>query len=150
MLKVIFLFVLLFCNLTGMLYAYQSAQSKVSTQDTERIATYKALIKDVDHKSLAQTITELEQTKYVHVTIAMREAMARTYTDIVKDQQVTGLKKKEWLYSMVNLNMAYLQFVGVKGSTKNTEPLNRLIRQKLREYLPVNITNQPGFHCSIE
>ena len=76
--------------------------------------------------------------------------MAKTYADIVREINVEGQKKKEWLYSMVCLNMAYLQFGGSQGKSGSTTELNRLIRQKLKKYLPPELLKQPGFAYSLE
>jgi hypothetical protein len=99
---------------------------------------------------LQQTIDELRKTHHFQLNLEMREAMAKTYADIVKEENVIGQKKKEWLYSMVCLNMAYLQFGGAQGAPGSTTALNRLIRRKLKEYLPLNVLKQPGFLYSLE
>ena len=101
-------------------------------------------------KSLWESISELEKTRHPEINLEMKEAMARTYVDIVKEINVQGQKKKEWLYSMVCLNMAYLQFGGSQGKPGSTTELNRLIRQKLKEYLPPNALQQPGYVYSLE
>jgi hypothetical protein len=51
---------------------------------------------------------------------------------------------------MVCLNMAYLQFGGSQGKYGSTTELNRLIRQKLKAYLPSDVLKQPGFIYSLE
>ena len=76
--------------------------------------------------------------------------MAKTYTDIVREINVKGQKKKEWLYSMVCLNMAYLQFGGSQGKYGSTTELNRLIRKKLKEYLPGDVFKQSGYLHSLQ
>jgi hypothetical protein len=47
---------------------------------------------------------------------------------------------------MVALNMANMQF----GGASSDKPLNKLIVQKLKEHLPPNFVNQPGFRYSLE
>lgn len=126
------------------------AQERLTGQDILRVKAYKHMIRDIDDKSLQHTLDELEKAEYPEVALALKEAMAKAYVDIVREQNVQELKKKQWLYSMVNLNMAYLQFVGLKPTSRNTDPLNKLIRQRLKTYLSPHIINQPGFHCSIE
>jgi hypothetical protein len=115
-----------------------------------RVKVVKELLEEVDTKSLYATIHEIEHTRHPLFDLEMKEAMARAYTDIVKEINVEGQKKKEWLYSMICLNMAYLQFGGSQGKPGSTTELNRLIRQKLKAYLPANIFNQPGFIYSLE
>ena len=80
----------------------------------------------------------------------IKRAMANTYSDLVKEYNVKGEKKKEWLYSMVCLNMAYLQFGGDKGKYGSTTELNRLIRIKLIQYLPPEMLKQQGFLYSLQ
>jgi hypothetical protein len=124
--------------------------SHLSAADIERVKAVKALLYGVDKKSLQETISELERTRQPRINLQMREAMARAYTDIVREINVEGQEKKEWLYSMVCLNMAYLQFGGSQGKPGSTTELNRLIRQKLKEYLPPNALKQAGFIYSLE
>ncbi len=121
----------------------------LTAQEIERVKVIKRSIAEVDQKSLQQTITELENTDYPYLNLEIREAMAKTYVDIVKEQNVQGQHKKEWLYSMITLNMAYLQFTGQKDSVRGTQNLNKLIQYKLKEYLPSGIFNRPGFRCSL-
>lgn len=118
-------------------------------QEIQRVKAVKQVLSGVDGKSLQQTIDELGKTRYPHLNLIMREAMARTYVDIVRDNNVVEQKKKAWLYSMVCLNMAYVQFAGFQGSRTSATALNRLIRRKLREYLPADILKQPGFFYSL-
>jgi hypothetical protein len=119
-------------------------------QDIERVKAVKALLYGVDTKSLRETIDELEKTRHPRINLQIREAMAKAYTDIVREINVNGQKKKEWLYSMVCLNMAYLQFGGGHGTHGSAGSLNRFIRQKLRKYLPPDALKQPGFLYSLE
>lgn len=122
----------------------------LTAQEIERVKAVKALLYGIDTKSLQETIHELEKTRHPQINLEMREAMAKTYADIVKEVNVEGQKKKEWLYSMVCLNMAYLQFGGSKGAAGSTSSLNRLIRQKLIKYLPGHALEKPGYFYSLE
>ena len=145
MIRFFFLAILIF------LAAPAHAQGNFPTpRDIERVKALKAVLYDVDTKSLRETIEELEKTRHPQINLQMREAMAKTYADIVREVNVEGKKKKEWLYSMVCLNMAYLQFGGSQGKSGSTTELNRLIRQKLKKYLPPNALKQPGVFYSLE
>ncbi len=117
--------------------------------EIERVKVFKQLVQEVDRKPLHQTIEDLEKTAHPKTSLWVKEAMAQTYMDIVREQNVQGQGKKEWLYSMINLNMAYLQFVGTKQRMKTGNSLNVLICHKLKEHLPPDIDSQPGFHQSI-
>ncbi|MBF0504397.1 MAG: hypothetical protein HQL14_04760 [Candidatus Omnitrophica bacterium] len=125
-----------------------AASHHLTAGEIQRVRAFKELLSEVDTKSLPQTITELEKARYPAINLEMREAIAKTYVDIVREQGVTGQKKKEWLYSMVCLNMAYLQFGGGE-SPASTSSLNKLILRKLKEYLPSDVLKQPGFSYSI-
>jgi len=114
------------------------------------VRAVKELLNGVDKKSLQETIHDIEKSRHPQISLETQEAMAMAYTDIVKEIDVQGQKKKEWLYSMVCLNMAYLQFGGSQGKYGSTTELNRLIRQKLIKYLPPNALKQPGFVYSLE
>jgi hypothetical protein len=126
-----------------------SAAGHLSESELERVKAYKHLIKEIDPKSLNESITELEKSRYPQVQLQMKEAIAHAYVDIVQEQDVQGQKKKEWLYSMITLNMAYLQFMGREQGPTNAEPLNKLIRMKLRKYLSDEIWQKPGFKQSL-
>lgn len=147
-----FFFLIIFLFLTASVYAKETYASHgvFTAQDIQRLKTVKQLLDGIDTKSLQQTMDELGKTRHPQLNLQMREAMAKTYTDIVKEENVSGQKKKEWLYSMVCLNMAYLQFGGVQGAPGSTTALNRLIRRKLKEYLSANVLKQLGVFYSLE
>lgn len=126
---------------------YQSGS--LTMQEIERIKSLKSSLYEVDHKTLDQTMRELAVDGHPRLNLQIREVMAKTYEDIVKEQNVQGKSKKEWLYSMIALNMAYLQFGG-SPSERNTTLLNRLIRYKLKKYLPVDVFRRLGSRYSLE
>jgi len=142
----IFSFLIAFLFLTTAVHAQEDYTSRhLTAQEIQRLKAVKELLEGVDKKSLRETIVELEKARHPQIDLEMREAMAKTYTDIVREMDVKGQKKKEWLYSMVCLNMAYLQFGGSQGKYGSTTELNRLIRQKLKEYLPSDVLDRSGF-----
>jgi len=144
------LFVFIFICLATSAHAQASHRSgHLTAAEIERVRSVKELLYGVDTKSLRATIDELEKTRHPLINLEMKEAMARAYADIVREINVEGQKKKEWLYSMVCLNMAYLQFGGDQGKSGSTTELNRLIRKKLKEYLPQDVLKQPGFIYSL-
>ena len=122
---------ILFIILISLAASAQAQGSYKSThltaQEIQRVKAVKKLLYDVDPKSLRETIAELEKSRHPRINLEMKEAMAKAYVDIVKEINVEGQKKKEWLYSMVCLNMAYLQFGGGQGPSGRTSSLNRLI-----------------------
>lgn len=146
-----FLLLIVFIFLTAPAHAQTSHGSGyLTTQEIERLRAVKELLGGIDRKSLQETVSELKKSHHPEINVEMQEAMARTYMDLVRDFNIDGQKKKEWLYSMVCLNMAYLQFGGSPGKYGSTTELNRLIRQKLMKYLPADILKQPGFIYSLQ
>ena len=143
---------IIFMFLTTSVHAERSHSSlkHLTPQEIQRVRVLQELLAGIDTKSLQATIVELEKARHPEVNLQIKEAMAKTYADIVREIKVDGQKKKEWLYSMVCLNMAYLQFGGTQGKSGSTTELNRLIRQKLKEYLPPNALKQSGFLYSLE
>jgi hypothetical protein len=134
------------CLVLGVLLGSPArAEYSFTEQDLARINAYKQLIKEVDAKSARQTADELAKTRYPQLNLELKEAMARTYADIVRQQNVAP-KNRPWLYSKIALNMAYLQF----GGGKTDDALNNLICRKLKEHLPEGISKRPGFHYSVD
>ena len=126
-----------------------SGQRHLTAHELERVTVIRKDLGGVDKKTLQQTVRELEKRPYLEVNLQIKEAMAKAYVDIVREQNIVGQPKKEWLYSMVALNMAYLQFAADKDSTAGAKNLNKLIRYKLKQYLPQDIFTKPGFHCPL-
>ncbi len=142
------LLLIVFCCLVVPVWA-QPAGTRLTGEDTEqRVRVFKELIRDVDAKSLQQTIREIEGAEYPQIELLMQEAIAKTYADIVLQEKVVDQKQKEWLYSMVTINMAYLQFGGGQDDSGNA--LNSLTRRKLKEYLPAEVLTHPGFLQKVE
>ncbi len=130
--------------------AAHSTRAALKTVTLSDVQSFKALLADVDHKTVDQTVNDINRTPYPFITLKIRQAMAQTYHDIVTELKVVGQGKREWLYSMITLNMAYLQFEGQQTQTVKTTALNNLICTKLRAYLTPQIMNHPGFHSSLE
>jgi hypothetical protein len=124
-------------------------KQNLTEEDIARLKAVREIVYDVEKKSLRQMIDAVEKTQYPEINLEIKEAMAHTYADIIREQNVQSQPKKEWLYSMIALNVAYFQFGGDKDSAGGTKNLNKLIRYKLKTYLPLNIFNQPGFHCAL-
>lgn len=122
----------------------------LSSQEIEKVKEIRQILFDIDHRASHHIIEELERTPYPSTSLNMKEAMAKTFAQLVQEQDVQGQDKKQWLYSMITLNMAYLQFVGTKHYKNTDTALNMLIRRKLREFLPADIDSQPGFIQSVD
>ncbi|OGX06981.1 MAG: hypothetical protein A2Z88_04225 [Omnitrophica WOR_2 bacterium GWA2_47_8] len=126
-----------------------NCRQELSDQDIERVKASRDLLQGTDPRSLPKTLRELNRTNCPQIHAIIMEAIARTYVDIVREQKVVEQKKKDWLYSMVKLNMAYLQLTG--GTYKgDNNSLNRSIRFRLKEYLPAGILTHPGFFQKVD
>lgn len=123
-----------------------SAQPPLPEQVLVRVQQYKLMLKDVEPRPAKAIIAELVNSDHPMLNLQIKEAMAKTFTDIVREQNVEGEGKRKWLYSMVALNMANLQFGGSSGNN----PLNTMILRKLKKNLPPEVLTQKGFHISLD
>src|ERR1700744_3177364 len=98
--KKLFLFFLILLTPSVQADVYYPRQH-LTEEQIERVKEVKLLLNGVDNKSLWDTIKELEKSRKPQLNLEMKEAMAKTYSDIVKSFNVDGQKKREWLYSMV-------------------------------------------------
>lgn len=121
------------------------AQGRLSQEQIERVKAFKSRIAEVDKKTLAKTIAEIERTNDPHMVLQIQEAIAKVYSDIVADQAIKDQQTKEWLYSTVSMNMANIQFGGRVGGS-----VNRMITGRLQKALPKGIMDNPNFHVSVE
>jgi len=135
--------------LCGGVHAQQSGSKHLTSNEIQRVKAVKVLLSVVDKKPLRMTIAELEKTREPEINLEIKEAMAQAYTDVVRDYKVEGQKKKEWLYSMVCLNMAYLQFGGQQPASGDSNSLNKLIRQELKKHLSLEVLRQSGLLYSL-
>ena len=119
----------------------------LTMEERERLRVCKRLLAGVDGKSFEESLLDIEQSSSPHENLQILEAEAKVFAEIVQEQNVVGQKKKEWLYSMVTLNMAYLQLAGIDAKQSQDSPLDKLIRRKLKEHLPSYLKeNQEVFH----
>lgn len=145
------LLVFIYCALIA-LSAYASPKTTpmhLANQEVQRVKVLKQVLHEVENKTVEQMVSDLEKTSHPRMNLIIKEAMARTYADIVQEQNVQRQSQKEWIYSMVALNMAYFQFGGNQDSAGGVKNLNKLIRSKLKLYLPPDISKQPGFLTSL-
>lgn len=132
----------------GMYTQVQAAP--LGQDDIKRLKSVVGILQEVDHKSLSQAILEVEKSPFPKTSLFIKEATAQTYASLIEEQNVQVQSKKEWLLSVIQLNMAYLQFVGTAHKAKADSELNALIRRKLKKFLPVDIDNQLGFIQSVD
>ncbi len=139
---------LLFCLRIADVYA------DLSPTQTKRLKACRLLLKDVDPRPFPAVEKDLKKSGHLEESLRVLEAVARTYAAIARDKGVTKQQSREWLYSMVRLNMAFLQLGGDEhnvGGGKD-RPLNRLICRKLKENLPSDLLHQHSgvFHSTDE
>ena len=116
---------------------YFSKTVQLTADEIVRLKVCKRLSAGIDKKSFEESLAALERYPYPEENLQILEAMTRTYVEIIQQGNVVEQKTKEWLYSMIALNMAYLQLGGIQVKQDEDTPLNKLIRQKLKEHLPV-------------
>lgn len=121
------------------------AQGSFSAAQIVRIKALKQRLGVVDKKSLEKTISELQKARDSEVALQIQETIARVYEDIVAEQDIRDEATQEWLYGMVALNMANLQFGG-----RSRDSVSQMIAQKLKKALPAAILDAPDFHVSVE
>jgi hypothetical protein len=122
------------------------AGGKLSPSEIERVKAFKQLIVDVDKKSVEQTIRQIEKGDDPHFVLQIQEIIAKVYSDIIRDNEVKDTGKREWIYGLVALNMANLQF----GGTAGRDSMNAMIRKRLQDNLPHSVLSHPDFHVSTE
>lgn len=141
----IFFILFLFSLVPGPVFSEET----LSPEQIERVKACKRLLEEIDTKPLPRTLRELERSTYPELHLRIMEAMANTYVELVREHKVVKLKDKHWLYGMIAMNMANLQFGGgIEGD--RDAALNHLIQRKLLEHLPANIAEHPGFSKSVE
>lgn len=141
------------CGVAAVFCAFwvSAAQSqRLSEAQIERVKACKALLGEVDGKSLQSTIDDLESRPYSEENLQILEAVAGTYEEIVREQNLMDLAQKERLHGMIRLNMAYLQFGGSEDTVGGASGLNYLICRKLKTHLPAAIWSHPGIFHSME
>lgn len=129
------------------------SRRELSETQIERVQTCQNILKEVDDRSLQQAIHELTRSRHPEENLQILEAMAKTYADVTKELDIREQTQKEGLYSTIKLNMAYLQLGGLHaggGGGGNREPLYRLVRSKLRDYLPARLLKDEQFFYTLE
>lgn len=126
------------------------ADGSLTAIQLQRVRQYKNQLSEVNSEPLDKTIDWLAAQRYPEIHLQIEEAVAQSYTQLIKEHQLTKLKDKRWLYGMIKLNVAYLQFTaGQEGASGADAALNRLIQRTLKKYLSPEIFNHPGFVKSV-
>ncbi len=129
--------------------AEAACRSSLTDEEIDFVKENRALVHEVDPRSLQKTVDELEANDCPAIQAVIFEAMAKSYDDISRENNVADQRKKEWLYSTIKLNMAYLQLTG--GNFKGDgDALNRRIRYLLKEYLGPEVLTHPAFFQKVK
>ena len=133
-------------------HSYKGKQTAhLTMEERGRLRVCKRLLAGVDGKSFEESLSDLDRSSFPHGNLQILEAVAKTFTEIILEQNVVGRDKKEWLHSMITLNMAYLQLAGIDATQPQDSPLDKLIRRKLKEHLPSALKDdQRIFHLISE
>jgi len=123
--------------------------SALTPAQVHRVKACQQLLAGVDKKSLEQHLQDLG-SRYTEENLQILEAVANAYAEIVEEQQVIGQEKKEWLYSVVMLNMAYLQMGGMHVNRSGDTALNRLIQAKLKRRLSSSLTADENLFYTLD
>lgn len=112
---------------------------ELTAEQTRRLQVCERLLDGVDKHGFKEKVRDLDNTRFPEENIKLIEAVAQTYAEIAQEQGIEKPETKEWLYSMVELNMGYLQLGGSKLNQVRDTALNKLIRRKLKERLPAEL-----------
>ena len=126
-----------------------SSDVSEALSQVERIKQAQHLLAEVELRSTEEIVIDLNQATYPEGQLQILEAVAKTYRDMIHHYDVKTLAKKEWLHSMILLNMAYFQFGGADEDQYATM-LNVAIRRKLKSYMSKELTGHPGLFHSLQ
>lgn len=123
----------------------RSPAGALSTGQMDRVQACRRLLGGANERTAAQISADLTRSAFPEENLQILEAEARTFAELVLEQGVTDPAQKEWLYNMIALNMAYLQFGGINIKQSDDKVLNKMIRRKLREHLPAALQENKKF-----
>ena len=134
--------------LSILLIPLQVGAASLSPQQIARVQEVKKLLGAVEPRPVDAIVEELSRSRFPEGQLQILEAVAQTYRDMLIEFTDKSKDKKEWLYSMVRLNMAFFQFGG--SSEQNDTGLNITIRRKLKKYLSPELLANPKLFYSLE
>lgn len=141
---------LIICLILCLIFATPSMADTIFSQDEiRRLSTAKKLLMDTEKRSLDHLVNELSTTHSPRQQLAIYEAMAATFRDIIKKYEGDTPQSRERLLGKIRMNMAYFQLGGPDTDDPEDGALNRLIRRKLKHYLPEDIWKNPKLFHSL-
>lgn len=135
------IFVLVFCLLSAV-----PAFAQLTPQQLERVKVCHRLLEGAQNKSVQEMSTDIEQMPSPEKHLQILEAVALTYSEIVQEQKIEEQDRREWLHSMIALNMGYLQL----GGAGSGDPMHRMIQRKLKAHLSPALLKDPELFQSLE
>jgi len=118
----------------------------LSPQQIERVKEAKNLLGPVEPRTTEEIVNELTAARFSEENLQILEAVAQTYRDMLIEYKEATNGKREWLHSVILLNVAFFQFGG--SSEQNDTGLNIVIRRKLKKYLsPQLLSNRNLFYA---
>lgn len=122
------------------------AFAQLTSQQWERVKVCHRLLEGAQTKSVQEMSSDLEQSSSPEKHLQILEAVALTYSEIVQEQKIEEKDRKEWLHSMISLNMGYLQL----GGSGSGDPVHRMIQRKLKDHLSPQLLKDPELFQSLE
>jgi len=139
------IFILLILMLTAPLAGFAGT---LTPAQINRVTVAKQLLGGADPRTVGAISAELAKSRHTEGDLQILEAVAKTYKEMITEYPQATQSKKEWLHSMVLLNMAFFQFGG--NSEANDTGLNITIRRKLKKYLSPELLADPNLFYSLE
>ena len=131
--------IVLFFVLAAAVHASAAGAESLTPDQTRRLQVCERLLDGVDKNGMAKKMRELENSRFPEENVKLIEAVTQTYAELVREQGIEKPDTKEWLYSMVTLNMGYLQLGGSKLNQSRDTALNKIIRRRLKDRLPADL-----------
>lgn len=126
------------------------AAPELLPQQLERVKAAQELLCEADPQPLQKIINELQTSPALEGNIYILESVALTYRDLVAKYGIINQSAKERLLEKVRLNMAYFQLGGQDNEGNDQNPLDIMIRRKLKEYLPEYVWKDTQLFHSLE
>ena len=123
---------------------------ELTSQQITRVATVKNLLGSIEKRSSDELAKHIGKTHSTELQLQIWEAVAVTYKDMIKQYGVETQERREWLYSMIQLNMAYFRLGGEQEESTTDTALNLTIRRKLKEHLPANFFSNRSVFFSLD
>ena len=127
-----------------------TADTNFTQAEIRRLTEARALLMDTEKRSRDEIIKEFDETGLPREHLEIYEAIAATFRDITNKYGENSPQSREQLLEKIRMNMAYFQLGGPDTEQPGGSELNRLIRRKLKQYLPEKIWDNPKLFHSLE